>query len=227
MASNPICHVCDEAILPGERRVPGVSRTGQSRVRHWACGSLRGRPSGILGRVEPDDLFKVCFNGSTWHYASVEGWTTEGTEYVVRGILRDSEFGVETQSPLQFSSQIDIVTTPHGNSWSDPIAFEVDPDWPAMNAGPGRSFSYDRHAIGPVQLRPVCGSQPPAIDSFWESRPTTPAHLFQRYVVERATTMELAQEFDVSGWTVRNWMDRANITRRTFVPTSDSQQADG
>jgi hypothetical protein len=223
MTSNPTCHVCDERIIPGERRFPDVDDAGHTQVQHWACGSLSGNPHGVLGQVTPGDLFKICFDGSTWHYASVEGQTTAEAECVIRGILRNSEFRHNVSSPVQFSSQFDIVTTPHGNSWSDPVAFEVEPDWPAIEQGPGRSFEYDRHSLGTARVRPVSGEGPPTVDSFWDPRPTSPAHLHQRYVVEKATIAELAQELRVSEWTVRNWMDRADIDRRGVAPDIELQ----
>lgn len=169
----------------------------------------------MLGRLEPGDIFELSFDGGeTWHYASVEGYGMLGHEFTMRCVLRDEYQERYQPNPFEYTDQFDIVTTPQGNGWAEPEAYEVEPDWPAMEEGPGDTFEYDLHLIGPVVFRPTDLTEGPYDWDFWNNRPTDPVDLYERYVVDGRSTVSLADEFEVSDWTIRDWMDRAGIERR-------------
>jgi len=215
MGRNPTCFVCGDAVCPGERRVATV-RNGAAGTRHWACGEIRQSPRGLLGGLEAGDYFEVSFDGGDWIYASVEGCGLIGREYVVRAILWPELYSGadEPDVPFQFTDQFDIVTTPEENSWTAPEAFEIEPDWPAMEDGPGDNFIYDQHHIGTVEVRPVDLTRSQYDWDFWTQRPTDPIDLHVLYVEKERTIAEIADHYDMSGWTIRDWLDRAGIERR-------------
>jgi len=225
MTSSVTCFVCGETIKPGERRKATSRPSGESGTRHWSCGAITSTPAGVLGQLEGGDVFEISFNGEDWHYASVEGAGVFDHEYVVRAVLQDVLYAEESKdSPLQYTDQFDIVTTPNRNSWGEPVAFEVEPDWPAMEEGPGRSFEYNHHKISEVEIRPTDVTAAQYDWEFWNNRPTDPVDLYERYMTGEQTTTEIAEDLGVSGWTVRNWMDRVGIERRAGAVTADQRQ---
>lgn len=209
------CSVCDEPLRAGERREAYIRRNGVSGTRHWVCSSVDTPPTGILGSLTEGDLFEVEFNhDSDWHYATVQETAVCGGEYVIRARLEDVVYAEENMdNPLQFSDEFDVVVDKQGNAWSDPLAFDVESDWPSVDDGVGRSFEYETHRIGDVTVRPTVLHAAQYDWEWWGERPTDPRDLYERYCIAGETTYEIGDALGVSDRTIRRWMDRAGIER--------------
>jgi len=215
MTENPTCYVCDEPIIPGERRKT-TTEQNESRVRHWSCGEIEPPQQSFIGNLEPENVFEISFDaGESWIPASVEGTIIEGQEYIVRAMLRSDlmERGRDWRKlPFEYTDVFEMVTTPDGNGWSEIEAFEIEYDW--ENAGPpSLPLPEESHPIGTVTIRPTDLTDSQVEWDFWNERDTHPKDLYQRYVEGGQTVQEIAADLGVSGRTVRNWMDRAGIPR--------------
>lgn len=210
------CFVCEQEIEPGESREATTDTAGRAVTRHSDCGVVENRPPGLLSILEPTDAFQITFDGGeTWHYATVEGYGMVGGEFVMRCVLQNVRYAEgHIADPFLYTDQFDIITAPERDGWADPVAHEIEPDDEKMEESDGNDFYHIHHEMGPVELRPTDLTDGPYDWEFWNERPTDPVDLYERYVVEVQTTVEIAEALGVSDWTVRKWMDRAGIERR-------------
>lgn len=215
--TNPECWVCNETIQPGDSRKAGAHPASQNaRIKHHPQD--RTPPTGYISSLEPMDKFELSINGGDWITASVEGVGLCGRAYMVCGLTRrEYDERPYPTVPFEYTDQFEILVPWTGDGWGTPTIHERENIWQTEQQIFGEDtqelVDVAYHERGTVEIRPTDLTDSQIAWDFWKERPTHPKDLHERYYVEGQTVTEMAEAFDVSGWTVRNWMDKAGIPR--------------
>lgn len=207
--TNPECWVCNQEIEPGDSRTAEPHpATQDTRIKHDPQG--REPPEMYLSTLDGVDVFEVSFNGGDYHVAGVEGCGLCAKGYTLLAMIRHDCHEIGHEKPLEYSSTFLLFVPWTDDGYGETVAYEYEYLWDDETHEPAGD---KLHKVGTATVRPTDITDSQIQWDFWEDRPTHPKDLHERYYVENQTVTEMAEAFDVSGWTVRNWMDRVGIPR--------------
>lgn len=215
--NNPECWVCNHEIQPGDsRKAEPHPATQETRIKHDTQG--KEAPEGYISSLEPMDKFELSINGGDWVTASVEGVGVCGRAYMVYGLTRrEYHERPYPEVPFGYTDQFEILVPWTPDGWGQAKIHERENIWQTTDSIFGTAdheiVDIQYHDRGNVAVRPTDLTDSQIQWDFWADRPTHPQDLHERYLVDGQTVQEMADEFGVSGWTVRQWMDKAGIPR--------------
>jgi len=206
------CFVCEQSVTTGERR-DSVRRGASSYVRHTPDNDPP-EPADTL--FTSAGWFEMSMDGGeTWMLASVEGVNHCKHQYRVAAVDNSVYLEDRPYQPWEYTDQFHIVSYHTDDGWSDLRVLEEEQDWEEQEDGSVEWDDPEYHDRGTARFRPTDYTQAGYDWGTWRERGTDPKELWVRYWVHDLSVPDLADEYDVSGWTIRNWMDKVGIERRT------------
>lgn len=215
MTNKPDCYVCGDEIEPGKARDP-VIRGRKSYTRHTPSEA----PDTILAQLSGADKFQMYVD-DRWVEASVEVINHCERVWVAKVTENYDGMPVSFSTPSKYSGDYEIRCGRSGGDWGEIRLVELEHKWEENEDGEGEWYDPKKHDRGKVVVRPTDLTNSQIDWKFWSSRPTEPKQLWNEYWIAGKSVPEIAEEYGVSGWTVRNWMDKVGIRRRSSSEADD------
>jgi len=217
MVNNPKCYVCSEEIQPGQARDP-VVRGPKSYTRH----SPSETPPTIFSQLSAGEKFQMYVDQEEkWVEASVEGINHCDNLWFARVTENYEALPHPFSTPAKYTGDYEIRCSRTSGDWGQMRLVELEYNWREKTNGEIKWYDPERHDRGEVMVRPTDLTNSQINWEFWTSRPTDPKQLWNEYWIAGKSVTELAEEYEVSGWTIRSWMDKVGIRRRSSSDAKD------